>query len=209
MRMQPRPSIFAVPTPPAPAGQRIGLLGGSFNPAHAGHRQMSEIARQRLRLDAVWWIVSPGNPLKDRRELASLTTRIAEARRIAAAPWITVTAFEARLGSPYTIDTLRFLKDRHRGCHFVWLMGADNLATLHRWRSWRSIAATFPMAVVDRPGWHLRAISSPAARAFARQRYTEETAAALPYATAPAWVMLTGPLSPQSSTAIRARRRQA
>ncbi len=205
--MPPRPSIFGIPTPPAPPGARIGLLGGSFNPAHAGHRQISEIARRQLGLDAVWWLVTPGNPLKDKRDLAPLVHRLDEARRVAAASWITATAFEAALGSPYTIDTLRFLKLRHPSAQFVWLMGADNLATMHRWRAWREIATTFPMAVVDRPGWHLRALSSPAARAFARAQLREANAAMLPQRASPAWVMLTGPLSPLSSTAIRAKQR--
>jgi nicotinate (nicotinamide) nucleotide adenylyltransferase len=190
-----RPSIFSVPTPPAPPGARIGLLGGSFNPAHEGHRQISDIARRRLDLDAVWWIVSPGNPLKDKRDLVPLALRLVEARRVAAVPWITVTAFETALGSAFTVDTLRFLSCRHSRTHFVWLMGADNLASLHRWRAWREIAAVFPMAVVDRPGWHLPALSSPAARALARNRVSDSAAATLPNLTAPAWTMLTGALT--------------
>ncbi len=167
---------------------------------------MSEIARRRLDLDAIWWMVSPGNPLKDKRMLLPLSRRVEEARHVAAAPWIKVTAFEAGLGSPYTIDTLRFLSNRHRRAYFVWLMGADNLATMHRWRAWREIAAVFPMAVVDRPGWHLKALASPAARTFAPGRIAMADAATLPVRAAPAWVMLTGPLSPLSSTAIRANR---
>lgn len=205
--MRPRPGIFAVTTPAAPPGARIGLLGGSFNPAHDGHRQISEIARRRLGLAAVWWLVSPGNPLKSKGELAALGDRIAIARQVAAAPWIEVTGFEAALGSAYTVDTLQFLARRHPNTEFVWLMGADNLATLHRWRSWRQIAATFPMAVVDRPGWHLAALASPAARALARDRLPEAEARRLPELTPPAWVFLTGPLSSRSSSAIRAARR--
>ena len=199
---------FAVRTPPAPPGVRIGLLGGSFNPAHAGHRRLSEIARRRLGLHRVWWMVSPGNPLKPTAELAPLATRLAEARRIANARWIEVTAFEADLGSVYTFDTLTFLRARYPRAEFVWLMGADNLATMHRWRAWSRIAETLPMAVIDRPGWHLRALASPAARRFAGHRISEASARKVVAADPPVWTMLTGPLSTLSSTAIRAVRRQ-
>ncbi len=201
------PSMFGIQTPPVFPGARIGLLGGSFNPAHAGHRQISQIARRRLDLDVVWWLVSPGNPLKDKRQLEPLHNRMSVARTVAGARWISVTDFETQLGSPFTIDTLQFLSRRYRQAHFVWLMGADNLATLHKWRNWRAITATFPIAVIDRPGWHLRAVSSPAARLLARSRLAPERASDLPMRPPPRLVMLTGPLTPASSTAIRAERR--
>jgi nicotinate-nucleotide adenylyltransferase len=188
--------------PPVAEGRRIGLLGGSFNPAHAGHRQISDIARRRLRLDAVWWIVSPGNPLKAHGDLAPLAERLVVAQRVAG-PHIDVTTFEAELGSPYTAETLRFLRARAPRVRFVWLMGADNLAQLHRWRAWRRIATLMPMAVIDRPGWHLRALSSPAARALARHRTDPRDATGLATQLAPAWTYLTGPLSSRSSTALR------
>jgi nicotinate-nucleotide adenylyltransferase len=201
----PRPTAsLLIRLPPAAPGQRIGLLGGSFNPAHAGHRQISAIARRRLRLDQVWWLVSPGNPLKAHHDLAPLDQRLAQARRVAAARWITVTGFEAQLGSPYTVDTLAFLAARHPQTHFVWLMGADNLAQMHRWRDWRRIVTLLPIAVIDRPGWHLGALASPAARALARHRIDQRYAASIAHHAAPAWTYLTGPLSSLSSSMIRA-----
>jgi nicotinate-nucleotide adenylyltransferase len=196
-----RRNAFSVRLPLALPGQRIGLLGGSFNPAHQGHRLISEIARKSLRLDAVWWIVSPGNPLKSHAELAPLATRTAEAQRVSGSPHIRVTDFEAALTSRYTVDTLAFLKQRLPHVRFVWLMGADNLATLHRWRRWRQIFALMPVAVVDRPGWHLKAVASHAARTQVSYRVAPQRT------HRPMWVLLTGQLSSQSSTALRARPR--
>jgi nicotinate-nucleotide adenylyltransferase len=197
---------FAVRLPMVSAGQRIGLLGGSFNPAHEGHRLISEIALRRLRLDQVWWIVSPGNPLKSHAELAPHAVRITQARAIAAHPRITVTGFEAERASAYTIDTLAFLQRRYPGVRFVWLMGADNLVQMPRWRRWREIFQRMPVAVVDRPGFHLRANAGRAARVFAGVRVPAERAGRLAAQRAPCWTLLTGPLSAQSSTALRARR---
>ena len=203
----PRPwSLFTPATPHALPGMRIGLLGGSFNPAHAGHRRLSEIARRRLGLDRVWWIVSPGNPLKRHDDLAPLDARVAEARRVAGAHWIEVTAFEAALGSVYTVDTLTFLRARHPRVHFVWLIGADNLASIHRWRHWTDIFAQMPVAVTARPGWQLYALASPAARTYSSARRPEREAATIAARKPPAWVLLTGPMSGLSSTAIRAGR---
>lgn len=201
---------FKARLPLALPGQRIGLLGGSFNPAHAGHRHISAVARRRLGLDRVWWVVTPGNPLKSAHERAPLDVRVAAARRVAIAPWIDVTAFEADVGLVYTVDTLRFLRRRLPGVRFVWLMGADNLAELHRWREWHEIARVMPMAVVDRPGWHLAALASPAARALGRRRVDEVDFGRLFTSNPPRWTLLTGPLSTLSSRAIRAfGRRQA
>jgi nicotinate-nucleotide adenylyltransferase len=200
---------FAVRLPLALAGQRIGLLGGSFNPAHDGHRLISEIALRRLGLDAVWWIVSPGNPLKSHAELAPHVVRMRQARIIAGSARIVITDFETMLGSPFTVDTLAFLTRRCPGVQFVWLMGADNLAGVHRWKDWRRIFALMPVAVVDRPRWHLKANASPAARAFARVRVPQEQARLRLGHVLPSWTLLTGPLSSQSSTALRALRRQA
>lgn len=195
-------SIAARP-PLATPGQRIGLLGGSFNPPHAAHRLISQIALRRLGLDAVWWIVTPGNPLKAHGGLAPLATRIAQCEAMKRDSRIHVTAFESRLASPFTAATLAFLCGRNQGVRFVWIMGADCLAQFHRWQHWRDIFTMLPIAVIDRPGFHLQALASPAARAFQSSRRPERLARTIPSAKAPAWTMLSGPLSPLSSTAIR------
>ncbi|MFZ1108985.1 MAG: nicotinate-nucleotide adenylyltransferase [Rhodomicrobium sp.] len=192
--------------PPAADGMRIGLLGGSFNPPHAAHRLISDTALKRLRLAQVWWIVTPGNPLKDRAQLAPLAERVRLARKLARDPRIKITAFEAALGTAYTAATLAYLRQRFPRVRFVWLMGADNLAGFHRWKDWRTIFETMPIAVGDRPGWRYRALSSPAACRFARNRIPESGAAALPNLEPPAWCTLSGRLSKLSSTALRAAR---
>ena len=189
--------------PLAGAGQRIGLLGGSFNPAHDGHLHVSRMARARLGLDQVWWLVSPQNPLKSRRDVAPLADRLSGARRAARSGIIRVTALEAAVGARYTVETVRFLTGRFRATRFVWLMGADNLAIFDRWKCWRDIAGLVPLAVIDRPGAGLAAVASPAARALARARIDEADARRLARARPPAWVLLHGPLSALSSTAIR------
>ncbi len=188
------------------AGETIGLLGGSFNPAHAGHAQISDIALARLGLDRIWWLVSPGNPLKDPADLAALDHRVADAKHVAGMPRITVTAFEADLPTPFTAATLTVLLARYPGVRFVWLMGADSLAGVHRWRAWRSIFERVPVAVIDRPGWHLRAMAGPAARTFLARRVPEQAARLILSQRLPAWTFLTGPLNALSSTAIRASR---
>jgi nicotinate-nucleotide adenylyltransferase len=195
-------SIGARP-PHAAAGQRIGLLGGSFNPPHAGHRLISQTALKRLRLDRIWWIVTPGNPLKGRGELLPLEQRLRLSREVASDDRIAVTAFEAELQGAYTVGTLAFLVARQPRARFVWIMGADCLPQFHRWAQWREIFAQLPIAVVDRPGWHLAALSSPAAHAFASARLPEARAAGLADRRPPAWCLLTGPLTDMSSTAIR------
>jgi nicotinate-nucleotide adenylyltransferase len=198
-------SVKAAP-PAVRPGQRIGLLGGSFNPPHAGHALISRIALTRLGLDQVWWIVTPGNPLKSRAELAPLAERVVASRAVARHPRIRATAFEQHLPATFTAVTLAFLKRRARGVHFVWLMGADNLANFDRWQHWREIAAMMPIAVIDRPGWRLRAVASRAGRALAPYRIPECRARLLPGMHPPAWVFLTGPLSPLSSTELRLQR---
>lgn len=192
--------------PHAQPGQRIGLLGGSFNPPHLAHRLITETALARLGLDEVWWLVSPGNPLKSQAEQAPLSARIAQAKALAADARIRVTGLEADLPTAFTASTLAFLRRRHPQPRFVWLMGADNLATVHRWQAWRAIFGLMPIAVFDRPGWHLKALAAPAARAFAGVRIPAEEARTLPLRRPPAWVFLTGPLSELSSTAIRSGR---
>jgi nicotinate-nucleotide adenylyltransferase len=194
-----------VKTPLAFPGQRIGIMGGSFNPSHDGHRIVAETAVKRLGLDHLWWVVTPGNPLKTNGGLPPLNERITAARKFARGPRMKVTGFEADLGTPYTAATLAFLKRRYPGVHFVWVMGADNLASFDRWQHWRSIAAAMPIAVVDRPGWRLKALARPAAAALALARVPETQALQLPALHPPAWTFLTSRLSPLSSTAIRSR----
>ncbi|WP_114943049.1 nicotinate-nucleotide adenylyltransferase [Microvirga calopogonii] len=193
--------------PRAAPGMRIGLYGGSFNPAHAGHRHVSRMALKRLGLDRVWWIVTPGNPLKDTGELATTAMRVEEARRVSDDPRIDVTAFEEDIGARYTVDTLAYLKRRYPGVRFVWIMGADNLASFHRWRGWQRIARMMPMAVIDRPGWTLKATHSRSASALSSSRISEADAPALPGLAPPAWVFLHGPRSHLSSTQLRQSRR--
>jgi nicotinate-nucleotide adenylyltransferase len=191
--------------PRAFPGQAIGLLGGSFNPPHVAHRQISETALKRLGLQKVWWLVTPANPLKKRSELAALSKRLVLCRTIAKNPHIEVTAFEADLPTAYTVSTLAFLKMRSPLVRFVWIMGADNLAEVHRWERWREIFSMFPVAVVDRPGWRLKALASKAARAYAANRVPETQSMMLAHVPPPAWTFLTGPLSMASSTELRSR----
>jgi nicotinate-nucleotide adenylyltransferase len=192
--------------PPALAGMRIGLLGGSFNPPHAAHRMVSLTALKRLRLDRVWWMVSPGNPIKDHNGLLPLSERVRLSREVSRHPRIKVTGFEAGIGTAYTAEVLRFLRRRFPRTHFVWLMGADNLASFHRWSEWQAIFNLMPIAAVDRPEWRSRALASAAASRFGRFRIPETEAAALPCLAPPAWCYLSGPLSKLSSTALRSRR---
>ncbi len=194
--------------PLALPGQRIGLMGGSFNPPHEGHAVCALTALNRLKLDQLWWMVTPGNPLKSGAALPGLKERMAASRAFARSPAIKITGFEAELGSPYTYATIRFVTQHLPRVRFVWVMGADNLATFHLWQHWRDIARLVPLAVVDRPGWHLKALASPAARYLARRRLPEARAALLPGCKPPAWVFLTTRLSEASSTALRAENRR-
>ncbi len=188
-------------------GMRVGLYGGSFNPAHEGHAHVAETARRKLGLDRVIWLVSPQNPLKSSHETASQAERIAGARRFAHGPAMIVSGAESRIGTQYTIDTLRVLQARFPAVKFVWIMGADSLATFHRWRGWTQIMAGVPVAVISRPWISLKSRSSPAARRFARARIPASQARELPDKVPPAWVFLTGPLNFQSSTVLRERMR--
>ncbi|WP_088348290.1 MULTISPECIES: nicotinate-nucleotide adenylyltransferase [Rhodomicrobium] len=189
--------------PLALPGMRVGLLGGSFNPAHEGHLHISLTALRRLGLDRLWWMVTPGNPLKRPGDLASLPERVAQARTLAVHPDIVVTDFEAALPTPYAIDTVHFLQKRYPGVHFVWIMGGDNLAQFHLWRDWTGLFGAIPILVLDRPGARNSALAAPAARRFASARLPESAAAGLALAQPPAWIYLTLPLSDLSSTAIR------
>ena len=184
---------------------RVGLFGGSFNPAHEGHAHVAETALQRLNLDKVIWLVSPQNPLKSAHETRPLAERMAGARQHAHGGAMIVSDAETRLGSQYTIDTLRVLRARYPGVKFVWIMGADSLATFHRWRGWTQIMREVPVAVISRPWAALKSRTSPAARRFSHARKPASAAATLPDLAAPAWVYLTGPLNFASSTAMRER----
>ncbi len=189
--------------PPYATGQRIGLLGGSFNPPHEAHRAISLFAMKRLGLDRIWWLVTPGNPLKQGRALHALRDRMAAAEAVARHPRIDVSCLETVIGTRYTVDTISYLRRRCHGARFVWIMGADNLAQFDRWEGWRRIADMVPIAVIDRPPDGFRAMSATAAHALAPYRITERDAATLASRRAPAWTFLTGLKSPLSSTRLR------
>lgn len=186
-------------------GMTVGLFGGSFNPAHDGHAHVAETAKRRLGLDRVIWLVSPQNPLKSRQDTADLEERIAGARAMAHGYGMVVADVESKLGSNYTIDTIRVLKARFPGVKFVWIMGADSLASFHRWKGWTQIMHEVPVAVVSRPWISLRSRFSPAALRFARFRRPSRAASTLARARIPAWIFLFGRFNFQSSTALRAR----
>jgi nicotinate-nucleotide adenylyltransferase len=186
---------------------RIGLFGGTFDPPHAAHRAACLLAMKRLGLDAVWWLVTPGNPLKDTRHLAPLEKRIAAARAMVRHPRVHVSGLEAEIGTRYTHDTIAHIRACCPDVDFVWIMGADNLRSFHRWQRWRAIADMIPIAVVDRLGPSLYASQGPAGQALARARIPESEARSLARRKPPAWVFLHGLKSPLSSTALRAGRR--
>lgn len=201
----PRPGALRGGLALAP-GMTVGLLGGSFNPAHDGHAHVAETAMSRLGLDRVVWLVSPQNPLKSTSDMAPLAERMASARAAAHGPDMIISDFETRAGTQWTVDTLRALTARHPGVRFVWLMGSDNLAGFHRWRGWTDIMRLMPMAVIARPGSMLESRTAPAAARFAKARVPQEQARLLTSLKAPAWTYLTAPLNPRSSTVIRAAR---
>jgi nicotinate-nucleotide adenylyltransferase len=197
------PRFVAQALPPYADGMRIGLLGGSFNPPHHAHRAISRFALKRLQLDRVWWLVTPGNPLKENGALHALGERMKAARAVADDPRIEVSCLESVIRTRYTIDTVNYLRRRASGLRFVWIMGADNLAQFHRWQDWQRIAAQVPMAVIDRPPQSFRALASPAAQALSRYRLPEDEAAGLAERRPPAWVFLTGLKLSLSSTTLR------
>ena len=185
--------------------KRIGLLGGSFNPAHRGHRRISLAALETLGLDEVWWLVSPGNPLKDKAtDMAPFEQRIASATAVAQRSPIRVSDFEARQGTRYTVDTLRRLIRRHPRFRFIWLMGADTVAEFHLWKHWRKLAESLPIAVISRPGYHRQA---QAARAMGwLRRFVRPSSQAKNWTdwSAPAILFLRLPPDPTSATGLRA-----
>ncbi|MDJ0615100.1 MAG: nicotinate-nucleotide adenylyltransferase [Rhizobiaceae bacterium] len=188
-------------------GARIGLFGGSFNPPHEGHLNLCELSLKRLKLDQIWWIVTPGNPLKDTSELPPLSERIQLSEDMIEDPRIKVTAFETRHKVRFTADTVRLVKKLRPRQHFVWLMGADNLASFHKWQDWRGIADTLPIAVIDRPGSTLSYRSARAALALSRYRVDSDDAPMLATLPAPAWTFIHGPRSSLSSTMLRNRQK--
>jgi nicotinate-nucleotide adenylyltransferase len=199
-------------TPPLPyqghlwANRTVGLLGGSFNPAHDGHRHISLYAMKMLGLDAVWWMIAPQNPMKPVHETAPMPARIAEAETVSRHPRIIVTDIEQHLGTRYTADTLRVLKQRFPATRFVWLMGTDNLKQVHRWHDWEDIFNAVPVCVLARPPVHGSMQGNPATERFRSRLLPQDKAPRLPRSPLPAWVMLHIPLNDLSSTAIRAQR---
>ncbi|MHA6288075.1 nicotinate-nucleotide adenylyltransferase [Maricaulis sp. CAU 1757] len=185
-------------------GLKIGLFGGSFDPPHAGHRHVADTALRRLGLDQVWWLVSPQNPLKQHQP-DDLGRRLAAVRRVARSPRMRVSDIEARWDTRRTIDLVVRLQARFPDVHFVWIMGADNLASIHHWARWREIFDRLPVAVVSRPGDAIRARLSRAAELYRHSRLLEHEARSLALAPAPAWTYLTERLHSQSSSALRAR----
>ena len=185
------------------SGPAVGLLGGSFNPAHGGHRRISLFAMDALALDEVWWLVSPGNPLKPTAGMAPLAARVASARRQTRRSRIRVTAIERELGTRYTFDTLRALLRRYPRRRFVWLMGADNLAQFHKWKEWRGIAKLMPIAVIARPGYNGGAVASPAMAWLRRFSVSLSSFVNRGEWSAPALVILRFDPDERSATAIR------
>ena len=192
--------------PPYGRGQAIGLFGGTFNPPHAGHRQASLFALRRLGLDQLWWMVTPGNPLKKNGSLPSLWARMQAAAGVAAHPRIAVSGAEAIFRTRYTADLIQILKSREPSTRFVWIMGSDSLTDFHRWEDWRRLAASVPIAVVNRPRSLAAPLSARAAQGMGIYRVDADESATLPNREPPAWVFLIGPRISASSTAIRSRR---
>ncbi len=183
---------------------RVGLLGGSFNPAHAGHLQLAQRALRQLRLDQVWLLVSPGNPLKPVAGMAPLERRLAGAQALTRDRRIVATDIERHLGTRYTVDTLRKLRRRFPLVQFVWLMGADVFAELPRWRRWTRLGRSVPFAVLPRPSYNQRALAGQAALRWRHARRPAREAVMLPACSAPSWIFLPAPQNDISATALRA-----
>ncbi|MBB4210866.1 nicotinate-nucleotide adenylyltransferase [Rhodothalassium salexigens DSM 2132] len=202
--------VRALTTPPVPpagadlwAGQRVGLLGGSFNPAHDGHHHISKVALRRLGLDWVWWLVSPQNPLKPKDDMAPFAARFASAEAAARHPRVLVSDLETHIATRFTADTIAELSGHFPRTRFVWLMGADNLVQFTRWQHWDRIAHTVPIAVIDRPGYSHAALTAKMARIFAHRRCPERQWQTLATRSLPAWAFITCPRHPASATRIR------
>ncbi len=184
-------------------GARIGLLGGSFNPAHAGHVHISSVALKQLALDQIWWLVTPQNPLKPSTATQDIDRRINLARQVAAHPKIVVTDLERKLRTRYSIDTIKGLKSHYPATHFVWLMGSDNFVQLPLWRSWSQIMSAMPVAVIGRPRYHLASALSKAAIRYRSHRLKANLSPNLATSVPPAWTLIIDYLHPASSTKIR------
>ena len=182
---------------------KIGLLGGSFNPPHEGHRQISLIALRRLKLDKVWWIVTPGNPLKSHNDLAPLDSRVAWCDALADHPSIEITDFERDRQSSYTFETLQYVRRRYSRTNFVWLMGADNLVTFHKWKRWQDIMDLMPIAVINRPGFHYQALNSRFATFYKKRQLVHQMTDEIFETQSNAWCFLFSKLYAISSTEIR------
>jgi nicotinate-nucleotide adenylyltransferase len=192
--------------PPAPAGLRVGLFGGSFNPVHAGHVHIAKTAKKRLQLDAIWWLVSPGNPLKKNADMADYPQRLAGVRAIVdGLPGHALCTAEAAMNTRYSIDLIAAVCAIRPALHPVWIMGADNLAGFHLWKDWQAMAMALPIAVIARPQDPVRARFSPFARHFGFARMPQQAAPLLAGRESPAWVYLTAPLHAHSSTQMRAK----
>ena len=199
MRISIRPGLSG-------SGQRIGLLGGSFNPAHKGHVHISQEALKRINLDEIWWIVSPQNPLKNSIDMAPFEERLAYAQAIAADPRINVTNLEAQLNTRYTIDSMKKIKQSFPEKRFVWIMGADNLLQFPQWNNWEELFSTVPIAIFDRAPYSVQALAGKAASVFSGSRLTTQYARKLADLSPPAWTFFRTPLHPATATEIRKRR---
>jgi nicotinate-nucleotide adenylyltransferase len=205
------PSALVLRPPSAPPlrneilapGMKVGVFGGSFDPPHEGHLHVARVARDRLGLDRVWWLVAPRNPLKDGRSAAAYAERLAQVRALARDPGFVVSDLQHRMGALYTIDVVTALRRMHPRVRFVFVMGSDSLAGLHRWRDWQGIFRTLPIAVVARPGEAVRAQLGPAAQRFRDARVDPVNAVTLLENRPPAWLYITARLHPASSTALR------
>ena len=200
-----RSRICNLDLPPVSPGMTIGLYGGSFNPPHEGHRHVAVTALRRLKLDRIWCLVTPGNPLKDTSDLPSLSRRMQTTAVMMDHPKIEITGAEQRAGTRYTAETLDWILSKNHGTRFVWIMGADNLKQFHKWQRWESILERIPVAIVDRPGYSLAPLYATAARHFASSRIPDHLAGGLAQMPCPAWTFLYGPRSDLSSTALRKR----
>ena len=192
--------------PPHGAHQRIGLFGGSFNPAHQGHRQVALYALKRLQLDWIWWLVSPQNPLKNRNETADYAKRLAETKKLAKHPRFIVSNIEQQIATTYTAQTVKALR-KFSKAKYIWIMGADSFASFHRWHDWVGMVECVNLAVLARPGYSIKALDGKAAIRFRNKRLAKAQPIALATKPAPQWVFISMPLRKESSSAIRARRK--
>lgn len=186
-------------------GLNVGLYGGSFDPPHAGHRHVADVAQRQLGLDLVIWLVTPGNPLKTQAQTGQLEARASAVRLVARGPRDRVSDIEARIGARYTVDTVRWFRMRFPATKFVWIMGADSLASFHLWKGWADLAHEIPILVVSRPGVAIRSRFSPMARRFAHARRPQSEGPRLASQTPPAWIYIAAPFLDLSSTALRER----